>query len=133
MRAQPADEVQHIGVGPHPGREASEIRERLNRVFVSARRSYEPIDAIRVRPIGLDGDRSESLFGNQPPRDEGTLSVELVRPVRRFADQHDTRITDPFEQRIVLCRVALQWPGTVAHDARRVRLARPLVLLQAGR
>ena len=87
--AQPADEIEHLGVAPHPGREAAEVAQRLLGVGVLGRPVHVAVDAVGVGPVGLDGDRAEAVLVDQPPGDPGPLAVELVRPVRGLADQDE--------------------------------------------
>ena len=76
---QPADEVQHVGIAPHPGREAPEVGEGLIGCRVCIESAHEMVDAIRIRPIGLHSDCSEPQFLDEPLADVGARSIELVR------------------------------------------------------
>jgi hypothetical protein len=78
VRAQLADEVEHLGVTPHPGGEALEAAEGLLRVGVLARPAHVAIDAICIGPIGLDRDAGKALLLDQPAGDQGPLPIELV-------------------------------------------------------
>ena len=63
VRAQPADEVEHVGVAPHPGREALEAAQRLARPSSSSPRAADvAVDPVGVGPVGLDGDGGEALL-----------------------------------------------------------------------
>jgi hypothetical protein len=78
--------LRHIQVGKRlnpPSASAASHRRRTP--------AHEAVDAVRVGPVGLDGDRGEALFVDQPPRDRGAIGVELVRAVRGFAEEHDRR------------------------------------------
>ncbi len=123
MGSQPPDEVEHIGVAPHPGRKSAEVGKRLHGVRVSARPSHVAIDAIGVGPVGFDRHGRKSLLDNQPASDERALSIEFVRAVRRFAEEHDTRISDALDQRVVLRRIAFQHNGAVADRRQGVGLS----------
>ena len=83
--AEPSDEVQDIGIAPHPGGESTKVPQRLHRVPVASGTTSVLINPIRVGPIRLDGDRRETLFRNQAFRDDGALSIELMRSMRGFA------------------------------------------------
>ena len=100
--AEPADEVEHVGVAPHPGGEPPEARQRIDGLGVVAAAADVAVDAIGVRPVGLDGDGGEPLLADQPLGDLGALAVELVRPVRRLAEQHEARVADQIQQRVVV-------------------------------
>jgi hypothetical protein len=96
--AQPLDELEHHRVPPHPAREAAEVSERRVRVPTGA--TDVAVRAVGIRPVGLGGDRAEPAVGEQPLRHLRTQGVELVRPVRRLADQHEARGRGPLEQRL---------------------------------
>ena len=100
--AEPADEVEHVGVAPHPGRESSEARQRLDGLGVVAAAADVAVDAIGVGPVGLDGHGVEALLADQPLGDLGTLPVELVRAVRGLADQHEAGVADQLQEGIVV-------------------------------
>jgi len=92
VRAQRADELEHVDVAPHPRREAPEIGERGGGVRIGAFAEHEAVDAPRVGPIRLDRDGAESALLDQPPRDQRAFPIELVRAVRRVADEHEARV-----------------------------------------
>ena len=102
MLAQPADEVEDVGVPPHPGRETLEAGKRVRGLGVLAGAAHEAVDPERVGPVGLDGDGVESLLANEAFRQDGALPVELVRAVRGLADQDEARAADPVEERVVV-------------------------------
>ena len=106
VRPEPADKIEDVGVAPHPGREATEITERLLGILVDTRASHVPVDAVGVGPVGLDGHGGEALLLDEAPRDERPFAIKLVRPVRRLTEQHDTRVADPMDERVVLRRIA---------------------------
>ena len=60
------------------------------------------IDAVRVGPVSLHGDRSEPVVVDQPAGDAGPLPVELVGAVRRLADQHEAPVAHEIEERVVV-------------------------------
>src|SRR5947209_2048403 len=92
--AQPADEVEDVGIAPHPGRQFSEARERIDRVGIGAPPGDVAADAQPVRPVGLDGDRGKSELVDQSLGDLATLAIELVGSVGGFADHDDARAAD---------------------------------------
>ena len=108
--AQPGHELDDVGVPPHPGREPAEVRERLFREFVVVLAPHESVDAVGVGPVALDGDRGEPLLGDQPLRDLGARTVELVGSVGRLADQDEARLRRPLEQRVVVRGRSGEWP-----------------------
>ena len=92
--AQPADEIEDIGIAPHPLREPFETAQRFHAIDVVARAANEPIDAIGVRPICFHRDGVEAALRDQPFGNLRANPVKLVRAVTRFADQNEARITD---------------------------------------
>ena len=79
--AKPADEVEHVGVSPHPGGKALKPAQRLLGVSVLVGALDEPGDTMGVGPITFDGDGIEAALVDQALRDQGALAVELVRAV----------------------------------------------------
>jgi hypothetical protein len=79
VRSQPLDELDHLGVAPHPGWEAAEVGERFNGGDVVAHTAHVAVDAVGVGPIGLDRDGCEAFLLDEPLGDLGALVVELVR------------------------------------------------------
>ena len=106
--AQPADETEHVGVAPHPGRKALEVAESVDRFGVVADSANKSIDAVGVRPIRLHCDGVEPLLGDEPPRDLRARRVELVRSVRSFADQDEMSVADEVQQRIEIAASACE-------------------------
>ena len=100
----------------HPRRKPAEIRERLDGLFVGACGAHESIDPVRVRPVGFHGNRGKPFLADQPPGDVRPLAVELVGPMRRFAQEHDARVADTLNQRIVLARIAAERDRALAED-----------------
>ncbi len=99
---QPANEVKHVRVAPHPGGKALEIREGLDGFLVVALALEEAIDPISVRPVGLDGHGGEAFFPDQAFGDLRPGAIELVSSVRRFSKQDETRVADQLQQRVVV-------------------------------
>ena len=112
MLAQPSDEVEHVGVAPHPGREALESAERIDRLGVIVCAANVPVDSVGIRPIALDADGVESLLNDQPFGELRPHGIELVRAVRRLADQDDRRVADHLEEPVVFSAIAGE--GTIA-------------------
>ena len=100
MRAEPANEVQHIRIPPHPLWEALKPAQRLSRVSILVRSAHISVHPIGVGPIGLHCDRGKALFPDQTFRDLGSDPVELVGSVRGLANEDVRRFTDYFEDRI---------------------------------
>ena len=100
VRAEPAHEVQDVGVAPHPGRKAPETRQRLGCVAVFAASPHVAVHPPGVGPVAFDRHRPEPLFGQQPFRDLGPHPVELVGAVGSFADQNEVRLADGGQQRL---------------------------------
>ncbi len=59
-----------------------------------------------VRPIAFDRDCGEILLLDEAARDSSALTVEVVGPVRRFADQYESCVAYGSEQRIVFSSVS---------------------------
>jgi hypothetical protein len=106
VRAQPDGERLDDPVAPHPAWEAAEVAERLRRGAVLARPADEAVQPVGGGPVGLDRDGVEARRLDQPAGDAGALDVELVRPVRRLADQHAAGGADAIDQRVVVVRRA---------------------------
>ena len=58
------------------------------------------VDAGRVGPVGLGGNDVEALRFDQPLRDPCPHAIEFGRSVTGLADQHDTRVADPMQERL---------------------------------
>jgi hypothetical protein len=115
--AQPLDELDDHPVAPHPAREADEVAERLLGVAVGAEGLDVAVHARRGRPVGLDGDAARAAALDEPARELGAQRVELVRPVRRLAEQHEPRVADEVAQILDRLRGAAQ----VGHAPRVTR------------
>ena len=113
--AQPLHEVQHVGVAPHPAREALEVPKRRQGVGVVARPTHVAIDPVGIGPVRLDGHRGESPLRDEPPRDARPLAVELVGAVGRFADQDEPRVPDQLEQPVIIILAAQERGSRRAH------------------
>ena len=100
--AKPADEVEDVGVAPHPGRESLESRQRVDGLGIVAAAADVAVDAIGVGPVGLDGHGVEPLLADQPLGDLRPLPIKLVRAVRGLADQDETGVADQFQEGIVV-------------------------------
>ena len=55
-----------VGVAPHPGREARKPRSACVAPRVVAGAADVAVDAVGIRPVGLDGDGGEALLLDQP-------------------------------------------------------------------
>ena len=122
VRAQPADEVEHLGVSPHPGGEALEAAQRLLGIRVLAGPAHIAVHPVGVGPIGLDGDPREALLLDQPACDQGALAVELVAAVGGLSEQHEAGVADQIQQRVVVIRQATERMNLARKDVQR-RLA----------
>ena len=119
--AQPPDEVQDLGVAPHPGGESAEAAQGLLGVAVLAGALHVAADAVGVGPVALDGHSREPELLDQPPRDARALAVELVRPVAGLAEQHEPRVAHQLEQRVIVALAAVE--GTRIEPQRLERRA----------
>ena len=57
---------------------------------------------ICIRPVRLNRYGAEALFLDKPFRNGCPERVELVRPMRRLAEEHERRIPDRMEQCIMI-------------------------------
>ena len=96
--AQPADEIEDIGVAPHPLRKTLEPAQCFHAIVVIARAADKPIDAICVRPIRFHCHGIKAALRNQDLRNLSANPIELVCAVTRFADQNKTRVADQIDQ-----------------------------------
>jgi hypothetical protein len=124
--AEPADEVEDVGVAPHPGGEAEEVAERVDGGRVVAGVLDEAVHAVGVGPVGFDGDGGEAFLFDQPAGEEGAVAVELVRAVGGLADEDVAGVADGREEGVVVVVCVVKGVGgmlnyggnaAVAHDA----------------
>lgn len=85
---QPADELQHLAVGPQPGGKAFEGGQHLLFRLVGLQIPDMTIDRKGVRPIGLHRHTGKSQFTDQAAGQTLPRPVELAGAVGGFADQH---------------------------------------------
>ncbi len=125
--AQPVNELQDDRVPPHPDGEAPEAPQRLLGRPVLSDPAYEPVHAVGVGPVGLDGDRAAGALGDQALGDLGTFAIELVRSVRGLADQHEACLACAREQPVEVPALAGERVQrlTGIHAARERRAAGP--------
>src|SRR5207302_3456951 len=97
--AQPAHKVEDIGVPPHPGRETLKLAEGAIRVRIGAARFYITIHAVCIGPIGFGSDGLEAVVANEPLGQLRATSVELVRAMGSFTQQHQPRFARVLQQR----------------------------------
>jgi hypothetical protein len=107
VSTKPPDEVEDVGISPHPGWEASETAKSVDRILIGSDSTDETIHAIGVGEIRLDGYRREPLFSDQSFRYFRSLMVELMSSVRRLTQQDKTGVTNEFDQWIIV--VDLAW------------------------
>src|SRR5437588_6766749 len=107
--AKPSDEIENIGIAPHPGRKPFEIAESFTRFTIARISTNETIDAIGIRPIRFDGHSRELLFCNQPLRNLRAFLVELMSAMRRFTNENNSGVADTSEQRIIIARSPIDW------------------------
>ena len=98
--------LRHIQVG-----NLLKAAQRLLGVGVIAGALHVAADAIGVGPVTLDRHGGEPELLDQPARDPRALAVELVGAVACLAEQHEARIADPLEQRVVVAVGAVQRLG----------------------
>src|SRR5919109_4927125 len=102
MSAEPADEVEHVRVSPHPGRKTLKSTQGLVGIGVHSNAAHVTIDSIGVWPVGFNCNRAKAFFRDEPFGEFGSLAIEIVGTMRRLADQGKTRIADEVQQSIVI-------------------------------
>src|SRR5437899_8004809 len=102
MGAQPAHQIKNVSIAPHPLRKSFEIAERFQSSLIFAATLNVAVDAERVRPISFPGDQSKAFLEDEPFGDFGPRFVELMRPVRRLAEQHVGGIPYELQQRAII-------------------------------
>jgi hypothetical protein len=115
----PGHEIQHVGVPPHPGREALESAQRLVGGRVGIVAPDIPIYAVRIGPVRFCRYSAESTLLDQPAGHMRPRCVELAGAVRGPADQHQVGVADEIEQNMV-SRCALLDRERVGADDGRV-------------
>jgi len=80
------------------------------------------VDAVGVRPVGLDRDGREALLFNESFSDLRALAVELVRAVLSLAEQDESRIADQPDQRVIICDRARQRVRGFANGVAQVKI-----------
>src|SRR5687768_1717308 len=88
--AEPANQVQKIGVAPHPARKAFEFVEGHESARVGRLAANVAMDAKNVGPICFQRDDIEAFFLDEAFGDLGAGFVELMRPVSGFAEQNES-------------------------------------------
>jgi hypothetical protein len=97
VRAEPPDEVEHVGVPPHPRRESLEVTQRIDGVSVGPKATDVAVHAIGVGPVGLRCDRMEALLLDEALRELRAEPIELVGSVRGLSDQDAGSVGDEVE------------------------------------
>jgi len=84
--SQPAHEIQHVSIAPHPSGKPLKTGKGIDGVLVPALKPHILAYAIRIRPVCLDGDCGESFFCDQAFGNLSAQAIELVSPVTGFSD-----------------------------------------------
>ena len=113
MGAEPAHEVEHIRVAPHPLGESLEAGECFRRVTVRRQAVDVSMDPVGVRPVTLDRHRSEAVVPDQTLGDLPPDAVEVMGAMGGLAQQDTARIPAQGEQWIEVIPAAAQWPGVL--------------------
>jgi hypothetical protein len=100
--AQPLNELDYVGITPHPSRKPAKVGQRFHSKCVVACVVHIAIDTVGVWPIRLHRYSGETFFLDEPFRDLGAVVVKVVRTVGRLSEQHDARLADELEERIVV-------------------------------
>src|SRR6266850_404006 len=109
--AQPAHEIEHVRVAPHPGGEPLETGERGIGIPVFAFAADEAVHAVRVGPVGFDRDGVEPFLDDQPLGDASPLLVELVGAMRCLAEKDQAGVSNGVDQRVVRIRIRQRMNG----------------------
>src|SRR4029077_19986507 len=104
------NEVEHIGVTPHPGGEALEAAQGFFGIGVIAEPSHVAVNAIRVGPVALNCNRNEAFLFDEALGYARSFTIELMRTVRGFADEYVRCVAYLIEQRVIVLRIAAHWP-----------------------
>jgi hypothetical protein len=106
--AQPPNEVENLGIAPHPRGEPLEAAQRLLGIGVASGALDVATDTVGVRPVTLDCDGSEPALLDQSPGDPRPLPIEVVGPVAGLTEEHEAGVTYELEQSVVVGLAALQ-------------------------
>ena len=117
MVAKPANEIEDIGIAPHPGRKSSESVQGVDGFGILGTAADVLVDPNCVRPVGYDGNSGKSFFADKPLRDLRPFPVKLVRAVRCRADQDVVCVTNKLKESIVVVGSAAQRLPGVAQRA----------------
>src|SRR5262249_45056288 len=100
VMAKPIDERAYLVVAPHPDREAGKSGPLRRRIL---QMSHIVIDPRGVRPVVLDGHKSEALLRDQLARDALAHPVKFRRAMGGLTEQYDSCVANAREQQIQLC------------------------------
>src|ERR1041385_4908557 len=87
MFTQPANEIEYIGVAPHPLWETLETAQRIDAVDIGTLATDVAINSISVGPVGLYRDSVEAPLVDEPLGDESAFSIKFVGAMTRFTEQ----------------------------------------------
>src|SRR5215467_7177362 len=124
--AKPIDERAYFVVAPHPDREAGKSGPLRWRIL---QMSHVVIDPCGVRPVALDGHKSETLLRDQLARDALAHPVKFRRAMGGLTKQHNSCVADAREQQVQSCVFdRLEWLAVI-----RDRLCQCLARHSSGR
>ena len=66
------------------------------------------VDPLGVGPVGLDDHGVEAELLDQPAGEPGAFEIQLVTPVGRVSQEHETRVADQLQKGVVVSRLALE-------------------------
>lgn len=118
--AQPADELAHLPVAPHPGREAPEVGKRLVQRIVAAPTGVA-VQAQHVGPVAFHDHRIEAGLLHETPGDGRAHGVELVGAMCGLAEQHVVAALGHPQQCIVVAGFFGELLSSGAKDLKRSR------------
>ena len=85
---QPADEIDDVGVAPHPGRETLKSAQRFFGIPILAVSANKAAHPQCIWPICFPRHDGEILFGHEPLGNFSARLVELMRTVTGLAKEH---------------------------------------------
>jgi hypothetical protein len=80
VTAQPLNELDYVGITPHPSRKPAKVGQRFHCECVVACVAHIAIDTVGVWPIRLHRYGGETFFLDEPLRDLGAVVVKVVVP-----------------------------------------------------
>src|SRR6185369_10700981 len=123
VRTEPSDEIEDVGVSPHPRRESLKTVQRGNGILIVADAANIFIDPIGIRKIRLDGYGDESFIRDQSFCNLRALAIKLVSTMRGLSDKNEPCVADRIEESIVIgVLISSQLMSVVGYASNEIRL-----------